>query len=212
MRAVDETIALARELGVLDTHVAFNPWVPYAERHAWLREADLGVSTHRDHLETRLSFRTRMLDYLWAALPIVCTRGDVFADLVEQHGLGLTVPPEDVPALAAAIERLLDDEVMRGASRSALRGLAARMRWSQVTQPLLRFCLAPHHAADRAPGMKAVRTRLEQKYRVSKWLKRRALELGVSEGLIERVKDTGPVRTVLVWRNRVALARAQRGR
>ena len=212
MRAVEETIALARELGVLDTHVVFNPWVPYHERHAWLQEADLGVSTHRDHLETRLSFRTRMLDYLWASLPIVCTRGDVFADLVEQHGLGLTVPPEDVPALAAAIERLLDDDALRARSREALRATAAQMRWSQVTAPLLRFCLDPRHAADRAPGVRAVRARLEQKYRVSKWLKRTALELGVPEGLIERVKETGPVRALLVWRNRVALARAQRGR
>jgi hypothetical protein len=42
----------------------------------------VGVSTHRDHLETRLSFRTRMLDYIWAGLPIVCTDGDHFASLV----------------------------------------------------------------------------------------------------------------------------------
>ena len=56
-----------------------------------------------DHLETRFSFRTRMLDYLWATLPIVCTRGDHFAELVEREGLGLTVPYGDPEALAAAI-------------------------------------------------------------------------------------------------------------
>lgn len=211
MRAVEETIAIARDLGVLDTHVVFNPWVPYAERHLWLQEADLGVSTHRDHLETRLSYRTRMLDYFWAALPIVCTRGDVFAGLVEARGLGLTVPPEDVPALAAAIETLLDDLTRREASRAALRVAAAEMRWGVVTAPLLRFCLDPRHAADRLPGMQAVRARLERKYRLSKWLKRTALALGMSEGLIERVKQAPPVRAALVWRNRLALARAQRG-
>lgn len=212
MRAVGETIALARELGVLDTHVVFNPWVPYAERHAWLLDADLGVSTHRDHLETRLSFRTRMLDYFWTALPIVCTRGDVFADLVERRGLGATVPPEDVDALADAIERLLEDRSRWDACRASIRELADEMRWSTVTEPLQRFCLEPRFAADRAPGMRAFRTRLEQKYRVSKWLKRTALELGVSEALIERVKQAAPVRSALVLRNRVALARARRGR
>ena len=88
MRAVAESMALARELGVLDTHVFFNDWVPYTDRWRYLREADLGLSTHRDHLETRLSFRTRMLDYLWSGLPIVCTEGDVFAALVAERGLG----------------------------------------------------------------------------------------------------------------------------
>jgi hypothetical protein len=60
--------------------------------------------------------------------------------------------------------------------------------------------------------MRAVRTRLESKYRFSKWIKRTALELGVSEALIERAKQAGPVRALLVWRNRVAIARAQRGK
>jgi hypothetical protein len=38
-----------------------------------LREADIGVSLHREDVETRYSFRTRVLDYLWAGLPIITT-------------------------------------------------------------------------------------------------------------------------------------------
>jgi glycosyltransferase involved in cell wall biosynthesis len=48
MRAVEASRARARELGVLDSHVFFNDWVPYTERARWLAEADLGVSTHRE--------------------------------------------------------------------------------------------------------------------------------------------------------------------
>jgi hypothetical protein len=36
----------------------------------------IGVSAHPAHLETRFAFRTRMLDYLWAGLPIVSTEGE----------------------------------------------------------------------------------------------------------------------------------------
>jgi hypothetical protein len=50
-------------------------WVPYDERVDWLTDADIGVSLHRHHLETELSFRTRVLDYLWAGL---CLLGAVF--------------------------------------------------------------------------------------------------------------------------------------
>ena len=63
---------LAGELGVLDRAVVFNDrWVPYGERGDWLVEADIGVSAHFADLETRFAFRTRLLDYLWAGLPIV---------------------------------------------------------------------------------------------------------------------------------------------
>jgi hypothetical protein len=36
MRAVQEAVALARDLSVLDTHVFFNDWVPYADRWRYL--------------------------------------------------------------------------------------------------------------------------------------------------------------------------------
>jgi glycosyltransferase involved in cell wall biosynthesis len=149
MRALDESLAIARAHGLLDRHVFFNEWVPYEERAAYLTEADLGVSTHLDHLETRLSFRTRMLDYLWAALPIVCTDGDHFAELVRERALGLTVPPGDAETLAAAIGRLLDDASLRLRCRDNLRLVAEENRWSRVVAPLERFCAAPRLAPDR---------------------------------------------------------------
>ena len=54
-------------------------WVAYDERQNYLLEADIGVSSHLDHVETAFSFRTRMLDYLWAGLPMVTTQGDTLA-------------------------------------------------------------------------------------------------------------------------------------
>ncbi|MCK8653455.1 hypothetical protein M1M06_30805, partial [Ralstonia insidiosa] len=49
MKVVEESRALASQLGVLDTHVFFNDWVPYEQRALFLRDADLGLSTHREH-------------------------------------------------------------------------------------------------------------------------------------------------------------------
>ena len=83
-------------------------WVPYEERGAWLLQADCAVAAHRDHLETRFSHRTRLLDCLWAGLPIVCTRGDELAERIAREGLGEAVPPADPAALAAALARVLD--------------------------------------------------------------------------------------------------------
>jgi len=67
---------------------------------------------------------------LFAALalgrPLVATRVGGFAEVVEQHGAGLVVPPEDPAALATALIEVLRDparrEAMAAASRAAADG------------------------------------------------------------------------------------------
>ncbi len=149
MRMAVDTLALADELGLTGTHVFFNEdWVEYEERQNYLLEADVGVSTHLDHVETAFSFRTRVLDYVWASLPIVATGGDALAAVIDSEGIGLTVPPGDVDALEDALFRLLDDEELSAACREALGRLAPSYRWSRVLQPLLEFCRTPVRAPD----------------------------------------------------------------
>ncbi|HVE95237.1 MAG TPA: glycosyltransferase [Acidimicrobiales bacterium] len=149
MRTATETMALSDALGLTGTHVFFNhDWVPYARRGDWLLEADIGVSTHLDHVETAFSFRTRVLDYLWASLPVVCTQGDSMAELVEAHGLGATVPAGDPSALAQALGDLLDDPDRLQRCRNAVATVADRYRWSTSLAPLVRFCATARRARD----------------------------------------------------------------
>ncbi|WP_307793726.1 glycosyltransferase [Actinotalea soli] len=149
MRMGWETKQLAEELGLVGTHVFFNEgWVPYAERADYLLDADVGVSTHFQHVETAFSFRTRILDYLWASLPIVATEGDTFGDLIALRGLGRAVPAEDVDALVEALEQMLYDEEAAGAARENVRGFAVEYHWSRALMPLIEFCRLPRRAAD----------------------------------------------------------------
>lgn len=149
MGIVKESLELARELGVLDSVVFFNEdWVDYAERGNFLTEADVGVSTHHVHVETTFSFRTRILDYLWAGLPMVVTEGDSFAELVEREKLGIVVPAEDVTALSTALERALFDEKFAAVTRKRVQEVAKQFTWERSLAPLVEFVRAPHHAAD----------------------------------------------------------------
>ncbi|MEO7428400.1 MAG: glycosyltransferase family 4 protein, partial [Acidimicrobiales bacterium] len=136
-------------LGLTDKVVFFNEgWVDYDDRHNFLLDADLGVSTHFDHLETQFSFRTRILDYLWAGLPVVSTGGDALADLIERRGLGLVVPPTDVAALETALERLLFEVDLIEQCRANTAGAAAELTWPTVLEPLVAFCRHPRRAPD----------------------------------------------------------------
>lgn len=140
---------LAEDLGLADKWVLFNEgWVPYAERHHHLLRARVGVSTHLHHVETEFSFRTRILDYIWARLPIVMTSGDTLADLVRDEDLGIVVPPGDVEALAAALDTALGDEARRARWAANADRVARRFEWATVLDPLVRFCASPRRAPD----------------------------------------------------------------
>ncbi|MCC2308732.1 glycosyltransferase [Cellulomonas chengniuliangii] len=149
MKIAWELQQLSDELGLTGTHVFFNEgWVPYAERADYLLDGDLGVSTHFHHIETAFSFRTRILDYLWANLPIVATEGDTFATVIDQHGLGATVPPKDVDALEAALETYLFDEAAIARAKANVAAVAQQYTWQNVLEPLVAFCRLPRRAAD----------------------------------------------------------------
>jgi glycosyltransferase involved in cell wall biosynthesis len=149
MGKVKELRQLSEELGLIGHHVFFNyGWVPYNERAAVLLDADIGVSTHYEHLETAYSFRTRILDYLWAGLPIVATTGDSFGSVLAAEGIGIGVPAEDTEALAAALEKLLYDANARQAARINVAKYAQNFYWSRVLKPLVDFCVEPKPAAD----------------------------------------------------------------
>jgi glycosyltransferase involved in cell wall biosynthesis len=144
MEMTARAFALAEELGLRDRAVFFNDgWVPYEQRGAYLLEADLGVSAHFDNLETRFAFRTRLLDCFWARLPVITTRGDSVAELIERRALGRVVSPLDIPGWVDAIGDLLDDREARERARAAMTDVRRELEWARVVAPLLRLLNAP---------------------------------------------------------------------
>jgi GT2 family glycosyltransferase/glycosyltransferase involved in cell wall biosynthesis len=154
-----QTRQLAGTLGLTGRQVFFNEtWVPYADRQNWLLDADAGVTTHREHVETTFAFRTRVLDYLWTGLPVVTTDGDSFAELIRAEGLGEVVPAHDPAALAAALARVLYDEQFAAGCRERVAAVAQRYTWEAALAPLVQFCRHPRPAADRLAGTPLTRT------------------------------------------------------
>ena len=141
--------ALSKSLGLYNKMVFFHPWVPYDERENYFLEADIGLCFHFDHLETRFSFRTRHLDYIWVGLPMVVGAGDTMGDLVEREGLGFSVAPGDVEGLTRAILRLLEEPDAKASRQENFKRVREEFSWDKVAQPLQRFCQSPWHAADR---------------------------------------------------------------
>ncbi|AJA47778.1 putative glycosyltransferase [Clostridium pasteurianum DSM 525 = ATCC 6013] len=144
MEVCGEAIKLSEKLGIKDKYVFFNmDWVDYLERQNFLLESFAGVSCHLDNLETRFSFRTRILDYLWARLPIIATEGDYFADLIQQEQLGIVVKYKNVESLTNAILKLADDKEFFNQCKKNINVVREKYKWSVVMKPLVDFCNAP---------------------------------------------------------------------
>jgi len=90
-------------------------------------------------VETTFAFRTRILDYLWASLPMVVTEGDYFGDVVAAQSLGVAVPAGDVVALTKALEKVLYDEAAPQRYRHNIDKVRSEYYWPRVLGPLVHF-------------------------------------------------------------------------
>ncbi len=187
--AVEQAVALSRAVGLYGSHILFNDWVPYDQRQNYLLESDVGVSLHLDYVETRFAFRTRLLDYLWAGLPVVATTGDTMGEVLAAHGLASLVAPGDVEGVAQKVLNILADPNWRRECRNRASQVAAAYRWDVVAQPLVDFCAAPRLAADKAQP--AVGIDVDVDGRGPRLIRKgwRAWRLGGMRGLVNQVRD-----------------------
>jgi glycosyltransferase involved in cell wall biosynthesis len=117
--------------------VPLEHWSPYAERHLILNRAAVMAFLHRPSPEAELSFRTRAMDALWSATPMLLSAGGEVARLADALGWGEVVEPGSPVAVSDALHRLLDpDEQAR--RRAAILEHRDHWRWSRVTDPLVR--------------------------------------------------------------------------
>jgi succinoglycan biosynthesis protein ExoL len=57
----------------------------------------------------RTLFPVKMMEAMACALPVIVAQGTWAGDYAREHGVGLSVPPNDVRALQAALRTLMDD-------------------------------------------------------------------------------------------------------
>lgn len=135
---------LASKFKLLNKNIFFNfDWIPYQEYPDYFKEADLGISTHFNNLETRYAFRTRIISYLGAQLPMVVTKGDVLANLVAKKKLGIVVDFEDINGLKKAIKKLLTSQKDYQEIKKNLQKNYSQFLISNLIKPLIKILKNP---------------------------------------------------------------------
>lgn len=173
MPIYSQVIERCRELCLLDRHVFFGDWIPYDERDDYLLEADIGVSIHRTTLESRFASRSRILDCIWAGLPVLSTAGDPLSDMLVRRGLGRSVPPDRPDALAEMILEMLADDSLRRRVTEQAEALRDEFAWSRSVKPIANFL---EHVAFAPDALQASR-RTAEAWQESKKMQQRIDEL-----------------------------------
>lgn len=138
-----EAMAYAREHG--HEFVRFEPWAPYEQRGEFFERFALALLTFPRSIETDLSMRTRVYDYLWCGLPIVSSPAPGTDELLERYGAGVVGTADTPQAYADEIVAILRNE---GTSRyQTMTGGARRFvldhQWDRTLTPLRAFCRDP---------------------------------------------------------------------
>jgi len=130
---IDEFRKLAENLGIVD-RLSFLGWVGEAAVEALCTDADILVlPSHAEGLAMAV------LEGLSHGLVVITTPVGAHAEVIEPEVSGLFVPPGDVPALADALARVIDDDTLRkrlarGARDRFLAEFDVRRYASRLTQ------------------------------------------------------------------------------
>ena len=149
MKKCIEAIKLARELDLYEKDVFFNEWAPYKLRQTFLLGSDVGLSIHHERIETEFSYRTRVMDYIWARLPVITTEGDSIAKMVKVENIGEVVKCEDTHQLSRVIESMATNKSLKEIYRKNLNKIAPGFYWENVTRPLVKYCVNSYYAVDK---------------------------------------------------------------
>lgn len=118
--------------------VRFEPWMEYERRGEFFDRFSIALLTFRQSLETELSMRTRVYDFLWAGLPVVTSSAPGTDELLERYRAGHVVRSESARDFADAIVKCDGKPMREGAAR-----FVHDHQWPLVLAPLLEFCRQP---------------------------------------------------------------------
>jgi glycosyltransferase involved in cell wall biosynthesis len=141
----DNTIRKMGTTKELKEKLVFSGLVPFKQRANFYLNADLAINIPSISVEDELSVRTRVVDYIWASLPIVSPAKDEYSAAVIDNGAGFQYKAGNADSLAEIISSAINDpkkiEQCRKQMQSLLEG---KFNIEQYLSPLEAFISNPY--------------------------------------------------------------------
>jgi glycosyltransferase involved in cell wall biosynthesis len=129
-----------------ESFVRFEPWFEYERRGEFFDRFAIALLTFPQSLETELSMRTRVYDFLWGGLPIVSSPAPGTDEILARYGCGVTVDSNSPRAFADAVLQTFSKQA---ALRNATQRFVAEHQWPEALRALREFCREPRVDANK---------------------------------------------------------------
>jgi glycosyltransferase involved in cell wall biosynthesis len=150
-REEQELRQLARSIGV-DDCVRFEGFVPYEDLPTLLAQADIGVATSRRDVFRHYASPLKIVEYMAAGLPVICSGGGEAEQMIEESRAGVNIPFEP-QAFAAAVQLLWATPDNLSTARNAAINYARGRSWEQMGALMAQLVSKLIGVADRYPAV-----------------------------------------------------------
>jgi glycosyltransferase involved in cell wall biosynthesis len=149
--AEQELRQLAITLGVGDC-VHFKGFVPYSNLPSLLAQANVGIATSRDNAFRKYASPLKIVEYMAAGLPVICSGGGEAEQMIEESQAGENIPFSPV-AFAEAVQYLCATPGSLSAAREAGINYARLRSWEHMGDLMARLVSRVTGAADRSQAL-----------------------------------------------------------
>jgi glycosyltransferase involved in cell wall biosynthesis len=118
--------------------IRFEPWAAYDDRAAFYERFSMALLTFPRSIETDLSMRTRVYDYLWSGLPIITSSAPGTDELLARYDAGVITDD-----YANAISALFRDRARYESMVAGSQRFVREHQWERTLEPLREFARAP---------------------------------------------------------------------
>jgi glycosyltransferase involved in cell wall biosynthesis len=151
--AEQELRQLSLSMGVNDC-VRFEGFVPHPDLPSLLAQADIGVATSRRDIFRQYASPLKIVEYMAAGLPVICSGGGEAEQMIEESRAGANIPFEP-EAFAEAVQSLWATPGNLSASREMAVNYARGRSWEQMgslmAQLVSRVTGVANHSQNLAP-------------------------------------------------------------
>lgn len=132
----------------MDEIVHITGWVKFEDRAEWYLGSDAVVLINNIGMENTLAWRTRLVDYVWADLPIVTNGGDPMSDILEANNAVYILPDLDAKTIEKEIIKISKDKEALKQVSVNLSKVRKLFYWDKVTENLSKLIFESYKPAD----------------------------------------------------------------
>lgn len=130
----------------LKKQVIIQDWVDFDHRADWYLDSDLVVVINKLGQENDLAWRTRLVDFLWADLPILTNGGDPLSNILFANKAAFKLDGLSSEDIATALKKTLTGNLQDTQAR--LKKLKTQFYWDVVTKQLTEAIVGHTKATD----------------------------------------------------------------